>query len=138
MVKMHNLRRSSSDVKADKAASGNKNGEPTSYVAPEDEGARFELEHHHLVKMGLGGNLKSGDEMEFHGKGTVEKSETRSSPEGDRHSATVRFHKGGIDDSGAKAVTRETEGKGLRSELEKVHGKSEAASGDKVPEKASK
>lgn len=104
MVKMHNLRRTAADVKAEKSALGEKRGKGKSetgdmsvYVPPEDEGARFELEHHHLTKMGLGGDLKSGDTVHFHGHGTVEKSETRSSPDGDRHSATVRFHHGGVE-----------------------------------------
>lgn len=97
MVKMHNLRRTAADVKAEKKASGGKDGETTAYVPPEDDGARFELDHHHLTKMGLDGDLKSGDDVHFHGHGTVERSETRSSPEGERHSATIRFHKGGVD-----------------------------------------
>lgn len=101
MVKMHNLRRTKADVEAEKkAAGGGKKGrdEPaTAYVPPEDDGARFDLDHHHLTKMGVNGDLKSGDTVHFQGHGTVERSETRSSPEGDRHSATIRFHKGGVD-----------------------------------------
>ena len=45
----------------------------------------------------VNGDLKSGDALHFHGHGTVEKSETRSSPDGDRHSATVRFHHGAVE-----------------------------------------
>jgi len=98
MVKMHNLRRTAADVKAEKkAAGGSKDNEVTAYIPPEDDGARFELNHHHLTKMGLNGDLKSGDRLHFHGDGTVERSESRSSPEGERHSATIRFHKGGVD-----------------------------------------
>lgn len=143
MAKMSNLRRTAADVKADKAAAGGGKGEATAYVPPEDDGARFELEHHHLMKMGLGGSLKSGDGVDFTGKGTVEKSETRSLPEGDRHSVTIRFHKGGIDDAGAKDVSRDNTGKSLRSEIEQVHGKSEegaslksARSDSKIAEQA--
>jgi hypothetical protein len=143
MVKMSNLRRTAVDVKAEKSALGEKKGSdsPSAYVPPEDDGARFELEHHHLMKMGLGGNLKSGDEMEFHGKGTVEKSETRSSPEGDRHSATVRFHHGGVDGEFKSGDGEER--KALRSDLEKAHGKAEERAGavrndKKIPEAASK
>lgn len=143
MVKMSNLRRTAADVKAEKSALGEKKGSdsPSAYVQPEDDGARFELEHHHLMKMDLGGKLKSGDEMEFHGKGTVEKSETRSSPEGDRHSATVRFHHGGVDGEFKSGDGEER--KALRSDLEKAHGKAEERAGavqndKKIPEKAGK
>lgn len=104
MVKMHNLRRTKADVDAEKKAMGRgkgKDAEVAVYVPPEDEGARFELEHYHLTKMGVNGDLKSGDTVHFHGHGTVERSETRSSPEGDRHSATIRFHKGGVDHEAA-------------------------------------
>ncbi len=104
MVKMHNLRRTAADVAEEKKALGakrtkgqDKNADIGVYVPPEDDGARFELEHHHLTKMGVNGDLKSGDAVHFHGHGTVERSETRSSPDGDRHSATVRFHRGGVD-----------------------------------------
>jgi hypothetical protein len=137
MVKMHNLRRTATDVKAEKSALG-KDSEHA-YVPPEDDGARFELEHHHLTKMGIGGDLKSGDALHFHGHGTVEKSESRSSPEGERHSATIRFHHGAVEhEAGDEAEGR----KGLRNELEQVHGKVEekaglkaARSDKKIPEK---
>lgn len=139
MVKMHNLRRTATDIKAEKSALG-KDSEHA-YVPPEDDGARFELEHHHLTKLGIGGDLKSGDTLHFHGHGTVEKSESRSSPEGDRHSATIRFHHGAIDHERSKGD--EAEGKsGLRNELEQVHGKVEekaslkrATADKKIPEK---
>jgi len=139
MVKMHNLRRSKADIKAEKDALG-KDSEHA-YVPPEDDGARFELEHHHLTKMGLHGSLKSGDEMEFHGKGTVEKSETRSSPEGDRHSATIRFHHGAADGEFKSGDGEER--LALRSDLEKAHGKAEESANKvkndkKIPEKGAK
>lgn len=121
MVKMHNLRRTKADVDAEKKAMGGakkgKDEPTTAYIPPEDDGARFELDHHHLTKMGLNGDLKSGDSVNFSGAGTVERSETRSSPEGDRHSATVRFHRGGVDhepadrDGDAKADLRNDIGK---------------------------
>lgn len=139
MVKMHDLRRTSADVKTEKKALG-KDSEHA-YVPPEDDGARFELEHHHLVKMGLGGSLKSGDEMEFRGKGTVERSESRSGPDGERHSATVRFHHGGVDGEFKSGDGEER--KALRSDLEKAHGKAEEKAGavknDKaIPERGGK
>jgi hypothetical protein len=140
MTAMKNLRRTAADVKAEKSAQGEdrKGNSIDVYVPPEDDGARFELQHHHLTKMGLNGSLKSGDGVHFTGQGTVEKSETRSSPEGDRHSATIRFHKGAVDHD---AKGEEAEGKkGLRSDLETAHDKatdkaSMAKGGKQVPEK---
>jgi hypothetical protein len=137
MVKMHDIRRTATDVKAEKKALGRDS--ETAYVPPEDDGARFELEHHHLTKMGLNGDLKSGDTVHFHGHGTVERSETRSSPDGDKHSATLRFHHAGAEHEPVNGEAR----KDLRNELEQVHGKvaekasTKAAAADKkVPEKA--
>lgn len=129
MVKMHDLRRTKADVSAEKKALGAKrpgkeaNSAPDVYVPPEDEGARMEFEHHHLEKMGVHGNLKSGDTLHFRGHGTVERSETRSSPDGDRHSATVRFHRGGVDHEMKSGDGEERNA--LRSDLEKAHGASE-------------
>ncbi len=144
MVQMKNLRRTTADVKAEKTAMGaGRKGESVDvYVPPEDEGARMEFEHHHLMKMGLGGKLKSGQEVEFHGKGSVERSESRSTPEGERHSATVRFHHGGADGD-FKGSDGDEERMALRSDLEKAHGKSEEKAGSvknakQVPEKAGK
>ncbi len=117
MVKMHDIRRTAADVKADKKASGSadKGGEVSAYVQPEDDGARFELDHHHLTRMGINGDLKSGDSVHFTGHGTVERSESRSTPDGEKHSATVRFHRGGVDHE----PKGETEAKGdLRNDLE--------------------
>ncbi len=141
MVKMNNLRRTTADVKAEKTGLGVKreggaNSAPDVYVPPEDEGARMEFEHHHLMKMGLGGALKSGQEVEFHGKGTVERSESRSTPEGERHSATVRFHHGAADHDGEETGAEER-GK-LRSDLEKAHAGAAAKGGKQVAEKAGK
>lgn len=143
MVKMHDLRRTKTDVSAEKKAlgTGRKGDTVEAYVPPEDEGARFELEHHHLVKMGLGGSLKSGDEMEFRGKGTVERSESRSGPDGERHSATVRFHHGAADGEFKSGDGEER--KALRSDLEKAHGKAEekasAVKNDRqIPERTGK
>ena len=140
MVKMHDIRRSATDVKAEKKALGRES--EAAYVPPEDDGARFELEHHHLTKMGLNGDLKSGDTLHFHGHGTVERSESRSSPQGERHSATIRFHHAGAEHEGADESRSGGKGKDLRNELEQVHGKvaekasAKAAAADKnIPEK---
>lgn len=138
MVKMHNLRRTAADVKAEKAALGSKNKDIEPYVEPEDDGVRVDLQHHHLEKLGLGSALKSGDSLQLQAHGTVEKSETRSSPEGDRHSATIRLHHGNVDHEGDEA-----EGKsGLKEDLKEAYGKSEekaslkrATADKKVPEK---
>lgn len=128
MVKMHDLRRSKADVAAEKKALGaeRKGNSVDVYVPPEDEGARMEFEHHHLEKMGVHGNLKSGDNVHFHGHATVERSETRSSPDGDKHSATVRFHHGAVDHE-AKTSGDGEQRMALRSDLEKAHGKAEKA-----------
>lgn len=139
MTAMKNLRRTAADVKAEKSALG-KDSEHA-YVPPEDDGARFELEHHHLMKMGLGGKLKSGQEMEFRGKGTVERSETKSGPDGERHSATVRFHHGAADGEFKSGDGEER--MALRSDLEKAHGKAEekmskVKNDKKIPEKGGK
>lgn len=140
MAKMHNLQRTKADVAADKKAQGGKGGDdaPSAYVQPEDDGARMEFQHHHLTKMGLNGDLKSGDAVHFTGHGTVEASESRSSPDGDKHSATIRFHHGGVDHEKGE----EGEGKkDLRNELETAHGKSAekiSAAASKIPEKAGK
>src|SRR5579859_8206871 len=94
MVKMVSLKKSAADKAAEKKAMG----EPTIISRPdEDVGVTVRLDHHHLTKMGVHGDLKSGDDVEFHGKGKVERSETRSTPDGDRHSATVRLHRAGIE-----------------------------------------
>lgn len=137
MVKMADIRRTPADVKAEKKALG-KDSEHA-YVPPEDDGARFDLEHHHLTKMGLNGDLKSGDTVHFTGHGTVERSESRSTPDGEKHSASVRFHHGAVDHEFKSGDGEER--KALRSDLEKAHGKAEekasaVKSDRKIPEKA--
>lgn len=139
MVKMHDIRRTAADVKAEKKALG-KDSEHA-YVPPEDDGARFELEHHHLTKMGINGDLKSGDTVHFHGHGTVERSESRSTPDGDKHSATVRFHHGAVDHEFKSGDGEERMAR--RSDIEKAHGAAEEKASKvktdkKVPEKGEK
>jgi hypothetical protein len=129
MVKMIDLRRTVDDVKEEKSALGEKSEAP--YVPPEDDGARFDLDHHHLTKMGVGGDLKSGDSLIFNGRGTVERSESRSTPDGDRHSATIRFHRGGVDHQQADR-SRDEGSKDLRNEIEQVHGKAQEAAEGKM------
>jgi hypothetical protein len=133
MVKMADLRRTKADVAEEKKALGaqRKGDVSTPYVPPEDEGARMEFEHHHLEKMGVGGDLKSGDTVHFKGHGTVERSESRSSPDGDRHSATIRFHHGSVDhepqDSGDDRAKS-----GIRGDLESAAAKSAEKASIKV------
>ena len=132
MAKMCDIRRTAADVKAESKGKGE-----AEYVPPEDDGARFELEHHHLEKMGVGGKLKHGDTVEFRGKGTVEEATS-----GDRNRASIRFHSGGVDHESA-AEDKGEERVGLRSDLEKAHGAAEekaskVKSGKKIPEKAGK
>lgn len=74
--------------------------QPAMAESPENEGVAVHLDHHHLTKLGLGGSLKSGDDVEFNGRGKVERSETRTDKDGERHSATLRFHKGSVEHEG--------------------------------------
>ena len=149
MVKMADIRRTKADVAAEKKALGaDKGGKGSTtsgdigvYVPPEDDGARMEFEHHHLEKMGLHGNLKSGDALHFHGEGTVERSESKSTPDGEKHSATVRFHRGGVEHEMKSGDGEER--MALRSDIEKSHGKAEEKAAKvrdakKVPENAAK
>ena len=149
MVKMADIRRTEADVVAEKKALGADRGGKGSttsgdmgvYVPPEDDGARMEFEHHHLTKMGVHGDLKSGNTVHFHGHGVVEKSETRSTPDGEKHSATVRFHHGAVEHEMKSGDGEER--MALRSDLEKAHGKAEekasAVKNDKkIPEKGAK
>jgi hypothetical protein len=128
MVKMMDLRRTSDDVREEKKALGEES--KTAYVPPKDDGARFELEHHHLMQLGLGGDLKAGDGLTFNGRGTVERSESRLTADGDRHSATVRFARGAVDHD-PENKSRDEGRKDLRNEIEQVHGKVQAAEGKK-------
>jgi hypothetical protein len=134
MVKMHDIRRSSADVKAEKKAMGRDSEH--AYVPPEDDGARFEFEHHHLEKMGVGGDLRHGDSVRFHGHGTVEQSTS-----GERNRATIRSHHGAVDREFKSGDGEER--MALRSDLEKAHGKAEEKSSKvkddkKIPEKGGK
>lgn len=62
----------------------------------DDGGVTMHLDHDHLTKMGVGGNLKSGQKVRIGGMGEVRSSETRSDNGGDRHSATVRLTHMGV------------------------------------------
>ena len=106
MSKMVNLKRPKSDRKGDGA-------EVAAY--PGDDGVSVHLDHHHLTKLGVGGALKSGDQVEFVGRGHVEHSSTTTDKEGERHSATIRLHKGALEHEPAKDEERDE----LKGELAK-------------------
>jgi hypothetical protein len=101
MVKVVSLKKSAADKAADKKAMGTAIG---SYEGPESDGVSVHLDHDHLTKMGVHGNLKSGDKVEYGGHGHVESSRTESHRGGEKHSATIRMThmgvslKGGEDD----------------------------------------
>jgi len=116
MVKMVSLKKSAADRKAEKDAMGE-----TAMANPRDEdmGVTVHLDHHHLTKMGVHGDLKSGDGVEFHGKGQVERSETRSTPDGDKHSATLRIHRAGMDHDAPRGGDEEK--RDVRGDLEKSY-----------------
>ena len=97
MARMVSLKRPKGDADKEKLSV------PAEYHNPGDDGPSMNLEHHHLMKMKDGdgepiaGRLKSGHQVEFHGTGVVERSETRSGKDGDQHSATIRMHKGSLE-----------------------------------------
>ncbi len=97
MSKMVSLKRPKSDKQETAGVPKN------DFVHPEDEGVAVNLDHHHLMKLKGGdgapiaGKMKSGHRVSFSGEGTVERSETRSGKDGERHSATLRLHKGAIE-----------------------------------------
>ena len=69
MVKMVSLKKSAADRRVEKDALGSPD---VPYVPAEDEGVTVNLDHHHLMKMGVGGGMKSDHKVEFHGTGDVE------------------------------------------------------------------
>lgn len=127
MVKMVSLKKSAADRKAEKTAMGSTATPEAGY--PEDQGVSVHLDHHHLMKMGVGGDLKSGHKVSLEGEGTVERSETRSTPEGERHSASIRLHRGGIEHEGEEKAEERGE---IRTEIQKAAAGSERAAADKA------
>jgi hypothetical protein len=125
MVKMVSLKKSPADRRAEKDALGSHD---IPSVPAEDEGVSVNLDHHHLMKMGVGGGMKSGHKVKLEGEGTVERSETRSTPEGERHSATIRLHRGGIEHEGEEKAEERGE---IRTEIQKATAGSERAAADK-------
>lgn len=130
MVKMVSLKKTAADRAAEKKAMG----EASNITGPDqNEGVMVHLDHNHLTKMGLHGDLKSGDGIEFHGKGEVERSETRSTPDGDRHSASLRIHKAGYERDVKSGGDEEK--RSVRGDLEKAYSGVEDKS---LPDKGGK
>lgn len=125
MVKMVSLKKSSADRAADKEAMGSP---ALATDSPDSQGISVNLEHHHLMKMGVGGGMKSGHKVEFGGTGTVERSETRSTPEGERHSATIRLNRGGLEHQGDEKAEERGE---IKTELQNAVAGSERSRADK-------
>lgn len=92
MTRMVSLTKTAAERKAEKAA--REAGPSTSPYEGDDGGISVHLDHDHLTKMGVGGELKNGHKVNFSGEGHVEMAESRSTPQGDQHSARVRLTKG--------------------------------------------
>src|SRR6185312_7773188 len=122
MVKMVKLEKSAADKRADSDADGSSK---IIDVPDEHSGVTVNLDHHHLMKMGVGGGLRAGDKVEMPMRGSVIRSESRSTPEGERHSATVHMTHGGMDWEGSK----DNERAGLRDEISRIAEK--GSDGDK-------
>ena len=134
MVKMVSLKKSAADKRAEKDADGSPD---IPMVRAEDEGVSVNLDHHHLMHMKgedgepIAGRMKSGNDVEFHGRGTVERSETRSTKDGDRHSATLRLDKGALEHQ----PDRDEERTELRGNLEKNYADAREAQTKSLPDK---
>lgn len=98
MPKLVSLQRPKAAIKAQRE----RMSAAPSLTNPDDEGVRVDLEHHHLMALKgadggpIAGQMKSGHRVSFSGDGTVERSESRSTKDGERHSATLRMHKGAV------------------------------------------
>ena len=136
MVKMVSLKKTAAERRAEKDALGEAS---TARPLTEDEGVTVHLDHHHLMKMGVGGGMKSGHDVEFHGKGTVERSETRSTPEGERHSATLKLHRGALEHEPERGTASDEDRAGIKGDLEKSYaGVADKALPDKKSSAAAK
>ena len=63
MTKMVSLKKTAAERRAEKDALG----ETSVFATPgEDEGVTVHLDHHQLMHMGVGGDMKSGHDVEFH------------------------------------------------------------------------
>jgi hypothetical protein len=116
-MKMQSLKRPPADLKKQREGM---TAAPTPYTSPDDQGVRVNLEHHHLMALKgadgqpIAGQMKSGHRVSFAGEGIVERSESRSTPDGERHEATIRLHRGTAshkgdrkgDDKGSPAAPR--------------------------------
>jgi hypothetical protein len=120
-MKVVPLKKSKAELEADKEADG--------YAAPvgspDNEGLSLRLEHHHLKKLGINGDMKSGHTFELQGRGTVEESESRSGKDGERHSARLRLTHAGVTHEGDEAEGRT----GLKEDVAKAFEGSEKKRG---------
>lgn len=120
-MKVVALKRSASDRKAEEDGGG--------FVSPDDDGGiSIHLSHHHLKKMGLDGELKSGHKVKLRGHGHVEESESRSGKDGERYSARLRLTHAGTDggqDADGDIDSKSAGKKALRSDIEKAYTESE-------------
>jgi hypothetical protein len=100
---MQSLKRPPADLKKMRERM---NAAPTPYTSPDDQGVRVNLDHHHLMALKgadgrpIAGQMKSGHRVSLRGEGVVERSESRSTPDGERHEATIRLHRGEVSHKG--------------------------------------
>lgn len=100
---MQSLKRPPADLKKQRERM---NAPPTPYTSPDDQGVSVNFEHHHLMALKgadgqpIAGRMKSGHRVSFAGQGIVERSESRSTPDGERHEATIRLHRGEVTHKG--------------------------------------
>jgi hypothetical protein len=127
MVNMVSLKKTKSDKKSENSALGMVQ---SAAMSPDDAGLRLDLDHHHLEKLGVS-DMDHGDKVHFEGHGVVEKAESHSVNGEARHSATVRFHRGGMDHEQPRGEpTRDKTA--IRGDLEKSYaGVQEKALPDK-------
>lgn len=118
MTKMVSLKKTAAERKAEQKA---RDAGPSTEPYDDDGGLTVHLDHDHLTKMGVGGDLKNGHKVKFNGEGHVEMAESRSTPEGERHSARVRFTKGSMEH---EAPEEEGGERGeIRGEINKAYDK---------------
>ena len=95
MVKMVSLDKSAADKRAEKDAMGSRD---VIDVPAEDRGLTVNLDHHHLKNMGVEDGLKTGNKVQFSGRGEV--GGTSSEPDASgvvKHRATIHLHRGAME-----------------------------------------
>lgn len=122
MPKLHPLNKTTAERRAEEDAMGGPPGRAVAANVEDKDGPVLHLDHHHLNRMGAG-ELRGGDRVTFHGEGEVEHASTGTGEQGERRSARIRMSHGAMEHDGE----REGGKKELRTEIEAVHGKAEAA-----------